>query len=244
MDDILGDELLVPPAGQQRRLVQQILQIRAGEARGAAGHAAQVHILRQRLAAGVDLQNVLPPLNVGQPHIYLPVKAPGPQQRGVQDVHAVGGGQHHHALIDGEAVHLHQQLVQRLLALIVSAAQTAAALTAHRVDLVNKHDGRRLLLGLLKQVADAAGAHAHIHLHKVGAGDGQICHVRLPRHGLGQQGLAGARRAHQQHALGDVCPQCRILLGVPQELDDLLQLLLLLIGAGHVLKCHLLAARG
>ena len=244
VDHILGDELLIPPSRQQRRLVQQVLQIGAGKARGAAGHLSQLHILRQRLALGVDLQDLLPALDVGQAHIHLPVEPSRTQQGGVEDIHTVGGGQHHNALVDGEAVHLHQQLVQRLLPLVVAAAQTAAALASHRVDLIDKHDGRRLLLGLLKQVADAAGAHAHIHLHKIGAGDGQIRHIRLPRHGLGQQRLAGTRRADQQHALGNVRAQRRVLLRIPQELDDLLQLLLLLIGARHILERDLLAARG
>ena len=126
----------------------------------------------------------------------------------------------------------------------MAAAQTAAALPSHRVDLVDEHDGRGLLLGLLEQVADAAGAHAHIHLHKIGAGDGQERGVGLARHGLGQQRLAGARRPHQQHALGNVGAQLGVFAGVAQELDDLLQLLLLLVGAGHVLERDLLTVVG
>ena len=39
----------------------------------------------------------------------------GPQQRVVQHVHAVGSGQHDDASAGIEAVHLHQQLVQRVL---------------------------------------------------------------------------------------------------------------------------------
>ena len=120
----------------------------------------------------------------------------------------------------------------------MSAAQTAAALASHGVDLVYENNGRRLLFRLLKQVAHTAGAHAHIHFHKVRAGDGQKRHVRLAGHGLGQQGLAGARRANQQHALGDVGAQLQILVRIPQELHDLLQLLLFLVGAGHLVKGH------
>ena len=104
----------------------------------------------------------------------------------------------------------------------MAAAQSAAALTAHGVDLVDKHDGRGLLFGLQKQVADTAGAYAHIHLHKVGAGDGQELYVCLTGHRLGQQRLTGTRRAYQQHAFGDMGAQLQIFFRVPQEFHDLL----------------------
>ena len=182
-------------------------------------------------------------LDVRQPHIDLPVEPSRTQQRRVQNIHTVGGSQHHHALVGAEAVHLHQQLVQGLLPLVVSATQTAATLTAHGVDLVYEDDGRGALLGLLEQIPHTGGAYAYIHLHKVRAGDGQKLYSRLTGHRLGQQRLTGTRRAYQQHALGDMRPQVQILLGLPEELHDLPQLLLLLVGPGHILKRDLFLSR-
>ena len=49
-----------------------------------------------------------------------------------------------------------------------------------------------------------------------------------------EQRLAGARRADQQHAARDARAERGELLGVLQELDDLGQLLLGLLHAGHV----------
>ncbi len=210
----------------------------------ALARSLQGHVLGQRLLSGVDLQDLLPALDVGQAHIDLPVKTAGPQQGGVQNVLAVGGGHDDDPLVGGKAVHLHQQLVQSLLPLVVSAAQAGAALAAHGVDLVDKDDGGGLLLGLVKQVPDPAGAHAHVQLHKVGARDGQEVDPGLARHRLGDQRLAGARRAHQQHALGDAGAQGGKLLGVPEKLHDLLQLLLLLVRPGHVVEGDLLALVG
>ena len=192
----------------------------------------------------MDLQDLLPALDVGQAHIDLPVEPAGTQQGGVQDILAVGGRHDDDALVAGKAVHLHQQLVQGLLALVVAAAQACAALTAYRVDLVDEHDGRGFLLGLVKEVADTAGAHAYVQLHKVGARDGQEVDSGLARHRLGDQGLTGARRANQQHALGDACAQSGEALGVPEKLHDLLQLLLLLVGARHIVEGDLLALVG
>ena len=61
-------------------------------------------------------------------------------------------------------------------------------------------------------------------------------HAGLAGHRAGQQRLAGARRAHQQHALGHPAAESLELLGVLEELDDLLQLVLGVLEAGHVVE--------
>ena len=61
-------------------------------------------------------------------------------------------------------------------------------------------------------------------------------HAGLAGDGAGQQGLAGAGRADQQHALGDPGAESVKLLGVLQELDDLAKLVLGLVDAGHVAR--------
>ena len=68
-----------------------------------------------------------------------------------------------------EAVHLDEQLVQRLLALVVAAAEAGAAMAADRVDFVDEDDAGRVLLGLLEHVAHARSADADEHLDEVGA---------------------------------------------------------------------------
>ncbi len=98
-------------------------------------------------------------------------KRPGPQQRGVEHVGPVGGRDEDDALVGLEAVHLDQELVQRLLALVVAAAQAGAAVAAHRVDLVHEDDAGRVLLALLEQVPNTGGADADEHLDEVGARD-------------------------------------------------------------------------
>ena len=65
-----------------------------------------------------------------------------------------------------ETVHLHQDLIQRLLALVIGVPQPRAALAADGVDLVDEHDARRVLLGLVEQVAHPAGADADEHLNE------------------------------------------------------------------------------
>ena len=179
---------------------------------------------------------------IGIVHRHLTVKPTRTKQRRIKNVPAVGRRHDNHALIDGKAVHFHQQLIQGLLALIMTAAQTRAAMTTHRVDLINKHDGRRGLLGLIEQIAHAACANANEHFHKVGAGNGEERHVRLARHGLSQQGLTRAGRSHQQHALWDTRTHIKIILRVAQEVYHFLKLFLFLVRTGYVGKRDLIAA--
>src|SRR6266513_4827644 len=99
-----------------------------------------------------------------------------------------------------EAVHLDQQLVQRLLALVIAAAETGAAMAADRVDFVDEDDAGRILLGLFEHVADAAGADADEHLDEVRSRDREEGHVGFTGDRARDQRLAGAGRADQQHA--------------------------------------------
>src|SRR5262249_59814682 len=112
-----------------------------------------------------------------------------------------------------EAVHLNEQLVERLLALVVAADRAAAARLAQRVQLVDEDDARGAALGLAEQVAHAAGPDADEHLDEVRARQAEERHVGLARDRLGQQRLARARRADQEHALGDAAAEALVLLG-------------------------------
>ena len=86
------------------------------------------------------LQDALAPAHVRPVHDDLAVEAPGAQQRRVEHVGAVRGRDEDHAVVRVEAVHLDEQLVERLLALVVPAAEARAAMTADGVDLVDEHD--------------------------------------------------------------------------------------------------------
>src|ERR687893_786452 len=155
----------------------------------------------------------------------LAVEAAWAKQRGVEDVRAVGGRDEDDVVLHLEAVHLHQELVQRLLTLVVAAAEAGAAVATHRVDLVHEDDAGGVLLGLLEQVAHARGADADEHLNEVRAGDREERHAGLTGHGAREQRLARARRAVEQHALRDAGAERLELLRVLEELLDLVQLL-------------------
>ncbi len=201
-----------------------------------AGDDLEVDVGGERNLPHMDLQDLLAADEVGVRDDDLPVEAAGAQQRRVEHVGPVGRGDDDDAFVLLEAVHLDEQLVQGLLALVVAAAEARAAMAADRVDFVDEDDAGRVLLGLLEHVAHAARADADEHLDEVGARNGEEGHVGFARDGARGQRLAGAGRADQQHAARNPAAELLELLRVAQELDDLLQVFLGLVDAGDVLE--------
>ena len=224
---------------QQCRLIEQVRQVGAGKANGHLGELLKLNVLVHRLVLGVHAQDLLAALYVWTVDRNLTVKTAGTQQRRIQNVGAVGGGDQDDRLALLKTVHLDQQLVERLLALVVAAAQAGSALTSHGINLIDEDDRRGLRLGLLKEVAHAAGADAHEHLDKVGARDAKERHTGLAGNGLGQQRLTGTRRAHQQNTARDLGAQLAIAVRIAQKVADLLELLDCLVYTGNILKLDL-----
>ena len=238
----LGHEIATLPHGAQRALVDDIRELRA---RGASRHArdgVEVHVIGEVHLLAVHLEDGLAALEVGQFHGHAAVEAAGAQQRRIEGIGAIRGREDDDAVIPLEAVHLREQLVQRLLALVVAHVR-AIALLANRIDLVDEDDAGCLFLGLLEEVAHLRGAHADEHLHELRARDGEERHVRLARHGLGEHRLAGTRRADEQHALRHLRTDGGILLRIVQVIDDFGEVLLRLILTGHILEVDALRGR-
>src|SRR5689334_10521881 len=152
--------------------------------------------------AQLQPQDLDAPVQVGCVDHDLAVEAPGAQQRRIEDVGAVGGADHDQPRVAGEAVHLDEDLVERLLALVVSLADAGAALAPRGVELVDEDDRGSRLASLAEQVAHARRADAHERLDELRARKREEGGVGLARDGLGEQRLAGTWRPHQQHTLG------------------------------------------
>ena len=228
------DLVVIPPRGQQRALVDEVREVCAGHAGCASRERHDVDVWRDGLVAHVHTQDAFASTQVGKVHNDLAVEPAGPQQRRVEHVGTVGGGNEDDALVRFKSVHLNEELVERLLSLVVSAAKARTAMTTHRVDLVDEDDARRVRLALLEQVADATRAHAHEHFDKVGTRHRKERPASLARHGAREQRLARPRRTDQQRPLRQPAAELGELLRVLEKLNDFLQLHLRLVGAGHV----------
>ena len=226
---------VVAAGGEQGGFVHEVLQVGADHAGRAGGEGLERDRGVERHAPGVHGEDLATAGLVGGVDHDVAVEAPGAQQGRVEDLGPVGGGQHHHPLVPREPVHLGEDLVEGLLALVVAAEGGGAAPgAADGIELVDEHDGGGGLLGLVEEVAHPAGPQAHDHLDELGGRDGEEGHLGLAGDGLGQQGLAGARGAGEQHAAGDLGAEAPVALGVPEEVHDLGHLVADLVDAGHV----------
>ena len=116
-----GHRATVGACGEERGLVDQVRQVRARETGRAARDDRGANVLGERKLPHVDLEDLLAAADIRQRYDDLPVEPAGPKQCRVEHVGPVGCRDYDHALVALEAVHLDQELVQRLLALVVTA---------------------------------------------------------------------------------------------------------------------------
>ena len=124
----------------------------------------------------------------------------------------------------------------------MTAADTCAALTANGVDLIDKHDARRIFLRLAKKVTDTGSADTDEHFYKVRAADAEERNTGLTGNSLGKEGFPCAGIAVEQNAFGDLGAQSVVAGAVFEEIDDLRQFLLNLIHTGHIAESHFFIA--
>ena len=167
------------------------------------------------------------------------IEATGAKQRAVEDLGAIGGGHDDQARPRREPVHLDEQLVEGLLALLVGreASGTRPRLS-DRVELVDEDDARPALLGLLEEVAYPARADADEHLDELRPAHREERDAGLARDGSREQGLARPRRTHEQDALRHVRPHRAVPGRLAEKSHDLHQLGLRLVDPGDVGERH------
>jgi hypothetical protein len=145
----------------------------------------------------MNLQYSLAAVDIGLVQDHTAVEPAGTQQRRVEDIGAVGSRYDDDLGAGIESIHLHQYLVERLLPLVMPAAKTGAAVSAHGIYFVHKDNAGGIAFSLVEKVAHTGSAHADEHLHELAAADREERHSRLTRDSPCHQGLACARRADE-----------------------------------------------
>ena len=184
----------------------------------------------------MHLENLFPAENIRIGNDDLPVETAGAQQCRIQDVRTVCRRDQDDSFVGLEPVHLDEQLVQGLFALVVAAAQTRAPMATHGVNFVDEDDARGILLPLFEHVAHPAGADTDEHLDEIRTRNREKRNVRFSGDGPRQQRLARARRSDEQRALGNLPAQALELVWILEVFDNLFQFLLRLVDSGDVVK--------
>ena len=84
-----------------------------------------------------------------QSDLYLTIHATRSFQRRVESVGQIGSGQNNDRLISCETIHLDEELIQCVIALIITT-KLLVTLLGNRIDFINEDDGWRELLRLLE----------------------------------------------------------------------------------------------
>ena len=230
----------IPSGGDQGSLIADVGDVGPAETGRLPREEIHVNRVVRLQRTQVHVENGLPLLEVRHVDVNLAVEASSPHEGAVEDVCPVGRSENDDPTVRAEAVHLRQELVERVLPLVVGA--DAGVLTpgaAHGVDLIDEDNARTLLLGLFEEVPDPAGPHPDEHLHEVGTAQRKEGHLGLSGHGLGKQGLAGSRRAHEQRPFRNLGPEVGVFPGIFEELDDFAQLLFGPFEARYILEVDL-----
>ena len=69
-----------------------------------------------------DFEDAGASANIGPRHDHAAIESARSQKRGVEDIGTVRGGDENHAVIRLESIHFDEQLIERLLALVVTTA--------------------------------------------------------------------------------------------------------------------------
>ena len=163
---------------------------------------------------------------------------PGRKKCGVEHIRTVRRRDHDGEIVAAEAIHLRKELVQRLLAFVVAAAEARAPRATDGVDFVDENDRRRDFLRLGEELAHPGGAHADEQLDELRAAHRKERNAGLPRHGAGQECLSRTRRADEQDAPRDLAAEALEPGGLAQKIDDLPQVLLGGLEAGNVVELN------
>ena len=136
--------------------------------RWSRGQAAKVYIGGKPFSARVHFEDCFATIEVGRVNDDLAIESTRTEKGPVEDLRAIRRREHDYSGVRFKSIHLHQQGVQGLLPLVVDRPDVNPALPADRVQFVDEDDARRVLFGLLEEIAHARGADPHEHLYEIG----------------------------------------------------------------------------
>mmetsp|Transcript_123087 Transcript_123087/g.193193 ORF Transcript_123087/g.193193 Transcript_123087/m.193193 type:complete len:205 (+) Transcript_123087:859-1473(+) len=167
------------------------------------------------------------------------VKSTRAGQSIVKDISTVCGSKNNYSSVALETIHLGENLVKRLLSLIISACLLATCtLPANRIDFVKKNNAWCIFLGLTEEVANTRSTNTNEHLHKFRTRCANEGDARLPCDRTCHKSLACARWPLHDHAFGDLCANRSILGRILQKVHNFSQFLLCPIATSNITELN------
>ena len=229
LDIVHTDQRLSSASCEERRLVEKVCKICAGKSGSGLCNCREVNVSLKGLVSRVYLEYLLAPLDVGIVYRDLTVKSAGAEKCGVENVGTVGCRDDDNSVVRAKSVHLNEKLVERLLTLVVSAAETCASVTSDRIDLVDEYNRSGMLSCSLKEVADTGSTNADVHLDEVRARDREEGNACFSRNCLCKQSLTRTGRADEKNTVGDLRAELCEFRGIFEEVNDFFKLSLFLV---------------
>ena len=234
----LRDSLAVVLNSGNGGLVDDVRQFRAGAAARCAGDLRIDRCSASVLTSFACTRRIASrPARSGSSTGMRRSKRPGRSSALSRISGSVGRRQNDDALARVKTVHLGEQLVERLLALVVAAhaARCRGCLPMASISSMKTMHGAFSPACLNRSRTRAAPMPTNIstnsepEIEKNGT-------FASPATALRQQRFARAGRADKQRALGQLRADIAVFLRIMQEIDDLLERVLGLVLAGHVVK--------
>ena len=200
--------------------IHDICKFRSGCSGCSSGDRIEIYVIRKFDLFCMDFQNIHTTLKIRQFHRNTTVKSSRTEQCRVKRIRLVGRCQNDNTFGTVKSIHFREQLIQRLLTLIV-AADASVTFLADRIDLVDKDDTRCFLACLFEQVTHFCSTHTDKHFNKLRTGDREEWYVRLTCNCFCQQCFTGSRRAYKQCTFWHRCSDLLIFAWIVKEIYDL-----------------------
>lgn len=160
----------------------------------------QIDPPRQIHTPGVNPQNIRPRFHRRWRELDLAIDPPRAQERGVQDIQAIGGHDDLDVLGGFEPVELVQKFEHGALDLGIAAAAALDAGRTDAVDFVHEDDAGCVFAGHDEEFADHSTALADVFLDQFRTAHPDKFAVRVVRHCSRQEGFPGAGGAVEEDA--------------------------------------------
>jgi hypothetical protein len=112
----------------------------------------------------VDAQDASAALEIGEVDSDLTIKTSRTEKSRVKDIDTIGSSNGNDTRVSIETIHLHQNLIHSLFALVITSSISRTTLTTDGIDLID--DARSVLPGLTEDITHTRSTNTNKHLNE------------------------------------------------------------------------------